>query len=71
MQADTERKLGAAFRSWLRNGLTRTEFSPGITPEERAILENRDTGTGGGAAFPGSLAGYFIPAEFYDRVDPP
>ena len=67
IQADANRKRGAAFRSWLRNGLTRTEFSPGITTEERAILENRDMG--GGAAFPGSLAGYFIPAEFYDRVE--
>ena len=65
---NARRKYDAAYRNWLRFGRDETDHSPGITAEERRILERRDMGTGGQAAGPGATAGFFVSAEFYAKV---
>jgi len=71
LRADAERRHAAAFRSYLRAGLgPRMDAIPELTSEERRILtERRDMGTGGQAAGPGATAGFFVPAEFSERVN--
>jgi HK97 family phage major capsid protein len=65
-----------AFRSYLRRGWSPSNTGPGISAEQRSVLtrgEHRDLGEGlypaGGAAFPGTAAGFFVPASFEARVE--
>ncbi len=70
IQTDAQRKYENSFRSYLRNGLVRSQYSPGLTAEERAALEFRDmaVGTPTGGSYPSSSAGYFAPLEFANQV---
>jgi len=72
LQAESRAKYYGAVKAFLRNGLNPSSHFPGVSAEEKRILqERRDLGTGGGAA---GLAGVnnlgvnFVPMEFYDKV---
>jgi HK97 family phage major capsid protein len=65
-----------AFQDYLRNGLAPSGKLPGMKPENRELLrptpkEQRDLGEGipAGAAYPSAVAGFFVPAEFSDKVE--
>lgn len=74
IRSEARRKEAQAFDSWLRRGLSVTQFERGITNEERAALAGlslttRDMGIGvGQGAFPSATSGLFSPLEFSDMV---
>lgn len=62
----------AAWRAYMRYGMEPSQYEPGITAEQRSILahgEQRDMGTGGLGAYPGSTAGFFAPLDFEQKVE--
>ena len=74
---DTSALESRAFWRYLQNGLHPSQYFPGISAEERALLRNgherRDMGEGlppgAGSAFPGATAGFFVPTEFADQAE--
>jgi hypothetical protein len=74
---DTSAIEARAFWRYLQNGLYASQYFPGISAEDRALLRNgherRDMGEGlpptAGAAFPGATAGFIVPAEFADQAE--
>jgi HK97 family phage major capsid protein len=60
-----EREYRKAFSDYLRFGVA------AMPEQQRSILrrETRDMGTGGGAAYPGSTVGFFVPVGFVYAVE--
>jgi len=71
VQTEARKNYASAFRSWIRYGLEPGQFNRGVSAEARSILEveNRDLGTAGLAAYPGSTSGFFVPIELWRKVE--
>jgi HK97 family phage major capsid protein len=63
-RAKFERDYDRAFKNHLRFGYKAGVWGNGVSPEEQQILEKRDMGTSGQAAFPGSTSGFLASMEF-------
>jgi len=63
-----ERDYNRVFARHLRFGSKPGAWGPGVSPDERKILEKRDMATAGQAAYPGATSGFLASMEFNAEV---